>query len=439
MTNPVFLNDLRKNWFRRRPVHAVALMAILILVLTLFVAAGASALFGFSSASYPLWRFPDLLLPVIAPAFAASAFAKEHEQRTWQDLLLTRLTAGEIVVGKFLACFFPTIATVIVLMPPFALILIMSGIQWAQEPGLWMLAVALRFLALAVFYLVVGLVCSYHSANARASLVTGYVVIALYGIGRVYYSTGQARKALVQYEQALPTLEANDCRENKQGGIAYRGSTGGTARTNTCTGNATPGITARARRGLGRIGDHMIELARAEQVDAIVVGTGQKTGLGRLGSVSSVVVQDAPESVVCVPPQAVVITQKVPVIDQALVATDLSQFANRAVPYAFALTQRGGLVHILHVVKEDAEIDEPALIAQLEALAPAGATHNVRAHIVRGDDAASAMAQCAARFGVDVICIASHGRSGISRALVGSVADRLLRATRLPVLVLRPT
>ena len=40
--------------------------------------------------------------------------------------------------------------------------------------------------------------------------------------------------------------------------------------------------------------------------------------------------------------------------------------------------------------------------------------------------------------GVDVICISSHGRSGITRALVGSVADRLLRATRLPVLVLRP-
>jgi nucleotide-binding universal stress UspA family protein len=62
----------------------------------------------------------------------------------------------------------------------------------------------------------------------------------------------------------------------------------------------------------------------------------------------------------------------------------------------------------------------------------------MQTHVVRGDDAAAALAQCAARFGVDVICIASHGRSGITRALVGSVADRLLRATRRPVLVLRP-
>ncbi|HET7501143.1 MAG TPA: universal stress protein [Kofleriaceae bacterium] len=201
---------------------------------------------------------------------------------------------------------------------------------------------------------------------------------------------------------------------------------------------ASPAVRARARRGLGRIGDHMIELANEEQVDAIVVGTGQKTGLGRLGSVSSVIVQDARQSVVCVPPQAVVTTQAVPVLQQALVATDLSQFANRAVPYAFALTQPGGEVHLLHVVKEDAELDEPELLRELGALAPAGATQKVHAYIARGDDTATTIAQCAARFGVDVICIASHGRSGITRALVGSVADRLLRVTRLPVLVLRP-
>jgi nucleotide-binding universal stress UspA family protein len=206
-------------------------------------------------------------------------------------------------------------------------------------------------------------------------------------------------------------------------------------------GAATPvarSVTARARRGLGRIGDHVIELAREEQVDAIVVGTSQKTGLGRLGSVSSVIVDDAPESVVCVPPHAVVVIQTVPVLDQTLVATDLSQFANRAVPYAFALTRPAGEVHILHVIKEDAEIEEADLTRQLQALAPVGATQKVHPQVVRGDDTATTIAQCAARFGVDVICIASHGRSGITRALVGSVADRVLRATRLPVLVLRP-
>jgi len=196
------------------------------------------------------------------------------------------------------------------------------------------------------------------------------------------------------------------------------------------------GITARAQRGLGRIGDHVLELARDEKVDAIVIGTGQKTGLGRLGSVSSVVVAEATQSVICVPPQAPIPTIVVPRLRSAMVATDLSQFANRAVAYAFA--QASEEVHIVHVIKDDAEANEIEIAAQLTALAPRGALQKVVPHVIRGDEAALTLARCAARHGVDVICISSHGRSGIKRALVGSVADQLLRATRLPVLVLRP-
>jgi len=248
-------------------------------------------------------------------------------------------------------------------------------------------------------------------------------------LGAIYYPDeaaahyGLPARALVETDPEIERLMQRDLLRRFHGLAAPPG----------------PTVTARARRGLGRIGDHMIELANEEHVDAIVVGTSQKTGLGRLGSVSSVIVQDAPESVVCVPPQAVVAhSGTVPVLRQALVATDLSPFANRAVPYAFALTRPDGEVHLVHVIKEDAELDEAALARQLAELAPTGATQRAHTHIVRGDDTSAALAQCAARYGVDVICIASHGRAGITRALVGSVADQLLRETRVPVLVLRP-
>jgi nucleotide-binding universal stress UspA family protein len=202
---------------------------------------------------------------------------------------------------------------------------------------------------------------------------------------------------------------------------------------------STDNVDPRALRGLGRIGDHVIELAKSTNVDAILIGTHQKTGFGRLGSVSSVIVHDAPQSVICVPPNANIQTLYVPRLTSALVATDLSTFANRAVPYAFAMTDDGGEVHIAHVVDKDAEIDEAEVRRALLALAPAAMPRTVTAHILRGDDPAQTIAQAAARVGADAICIASHGRSGITRALVGSVADKLLRATRKPVLVLRPS
>ena len=39
--------------------------------------------------------------------------------------------------------------------------------------------------------------------------------------------------------------------------------------------------------------------------------------------------------------------------------------------------------------------------------------------------------------GVDMIIIATHGRSGVSRWVRGSIADRVLRASRVPVLMVR--
>jgi len=39
---------------------------------------------------------------------------------------------------------------------------------------------------------------------------------------------------------------------------------------------------------------------------------------------------------------------------------------------------------------------------------------------------------------IDLIAIATHGRGGLRRAVFGSVADRVLRESRLPVLVIRP-
>lgn len=40
--------------------------------------------------------------------------------------------------------------------------------------------------------------------------------------------------------------------------------------------------------------------------------------------------------------------------------------------------------------------------------------------------------------GCDVIAMATHGRSGLTRLALGSITERVLHATRLPLLVVRP-
>ncbi len=41
--------------------------------------------------------------------------------------------------------------------------------------------------------------------------------------------------------------------------------------------------------------------------------------------------------------------------------------------------------------------------------------------------------------GCDVIAMATHGYSGLQRWTVGSITERVLHATRLPLLIVRPT
>ena len=199
-----------------------------------------------------------------------------------------------------------------------------------------------------------------------------------------------------------------------------------------------------AVRGLGRPADHLIEAGERANADVIVIGTHRATGLSRLGSVSVGIVHRANVSVLCVPPEAArTLSTAIPRLNVVVVATDDSAFANRAVPYGAALALApAGVLHLVHVVSEDeAPADDAANAAlrnDLLARLPTEVRERAIAHIVLGDDIAESIASTAARLGADVICVASHIRSGVSRALVGSVADRILRITRIPVLVLRP-
>jgi nucleotide-binding universal stress UspA family protein len=47
------------------------------------------------------------------------------------------------------------------------------------------------------------------------------------------------------------------------------------------------------------------------------------------------------------------------------------------------------------------------------------------------------LADYATQNGVDLIIIASHGRSGVSRWVLGSVADRIVRNSCVPVMMVR--
>ena len=61
---------------------------------------------------------------------------------------------------------------------------------------------------------------------------------------------------------------------------------------------------------------------------------------------------------------------------------------------------------------------------------------NAKADVIYGK-AGEALSDYATKHDVDLVIIATHGRSGISRWVWGSVADRLVRSVCVPVLMVR--
>ena len=73
-----------------------------------------------------------------------------------------------------------------------------------------------------------------------------------------------------------------------------------------------------------------------------------------------------------------------------------------------------------------------------EAAAPVRAAGVVVHTTLRFGDPATAILELVAECDADLVVMATHGRSGLGRALLGSVADRVLRSGKVPVLLLHP-
>ncbi len=74
---------------------------------------------------------------------------------------------------------------------------------------------------------------------------------------------------------------------------------------------------------------------------------------------------------------------------------------------------------------------------QLKTLAASMKGLAAEVQVLAGDDTAEAITKYAPEVGADVIAVGTHGRTGLSRALMGSVAEQVVRRSDRPVLVVR--
>jgi universal stress protein A len=133
----------------------------------------------------------------------------------------------------------------------------------------------------------------------------------------------------------------------------------------------------------------------------------------------------------------------VPQFSNILCPVDFDQNSLAAVPYAAELAlERNATLHLLHVLDPEAfsfgKI-ESAAQTKLEQISHQKLKVGTRYEllVIAGDPAVEIL-QAATRLNIDLIVMATHGRTGLRRLALGSVAEPVVREARCPVLTVKP-
>ncbi|AHG01502.1 universal stress protein UspA (plasmid) [Halostagnicola larsenii XH-48] len=189
----------------------------------------------------------------------------------------------------------------------------------------------------------------------------------------------------------------------------------------------------------------IVQYAPRIDADLIVMGTHGRDGLERyvLGSVAAHVANTAPMPVLTVCGTDDVETTYP--YETILVPTDGSDHAKTALQRAAAIaTQTNATLSLLTVLEEstlgvgdDAE-RQAAAEELLEEAAATARTEGVEDVVtaVESGSVAREISDYANAEGADLIVMGTHGRRGIDQHLLGSITERVLRTTSIPVLTL---
>jgi len=286
------------------------------------------------------------------------------------------------------------------------------------------------------------------------------------GLGMMSYSYGGSLDMSYGSGLDASSLISEEDRETEQTGAT-------TYLTRIAHSDLFAGITTTTEVVFGRPAPHILALAEQQAVNLIILCSHGRTGFLRwvLGSVAQRVIHHSRVPVLVLreeesTPLALHVDVARPFC--VAVALDGSPLAETALlPAAHlvaALAQHTqGVVHLLHVVKLYTSVADNDVLSQRDAERVEHAQaylQRVREHLLTqtndlnllvtwsvtlAQDTAETIVTTAGKGtgstggnDCDVLVMATHGSGGVERWVMGSVTERVLEATTVPVLVVRP-
>jgi nucleotide-binding universal stress UspA family protein len=203
----------------------------------------------------------------------------------------------------------------------------------------------------------------------------------------------------------------------------------------------------------GMPAERLVAYVEDRDVDLVVMGTHGRRGIRRmlLGSVTEEVVRKASCPVLTVRTDAPDAPRKA--VRRILVPVDFSDAAETAVAHANEIAQTyGAEIDLLHVIEE--VVYPSAYGVEMPPISSdaVGARVEESLGTIARDEIGHEHVQISATIGyaplsildyveendVDLVVIATHGRTGLDRVLLGSVTERVLRQSPVPVFVVPP-
>ena len=227
--------------------------------------------------------------------------------------------------------------------------------------------------------------------------------------------------------------------------------------TRTVASMRAAGSSVRSKIREGYPPEAIAQEAEQESNTLIVITTHGRTGLSRwwIGSVTDRVLHltNAPIFVVRAQPEEEDPAPQPPQLHNVILPLDGSPLAEQAIPHAAIIaTALNARVDLLHSVTDQRIVPPESPVPEAfqpkqhtqateylsmirDRLLAQGVTNTEI--IITEADAAEAIAETALGSDDSIIVMSTHGRSGIQRTVIGSVADKVARHSGCPVLLVR--
>lgn len=211
----------------------------------------------------------------------------------------------------------------------------------------------------------------------------------------------------------------------------------------------------------GNAADKILNFTAEKKLDLIIMATHGRSGITRwwMGSVAEKVISEATSPVLLVRskrPSKTGTTGKLRFLHKILVPLDSSEIGESALPYVETLAINSqASVNLLQIVSPPSTVESSLLGGPdwrnfIKSMRNAGENYlksiNSRLsdsgikstyEVVTGDPA-DKIVEYAEDKRISLIAMSTHGRTGLARWVLGSVADKVLHGARTPILLVRP-